>query len=996
MYTQKFSLRRSRMIAVLATLMVCMLAVASQAPAAAQNSMSSGWKLGTLTDAQIHDLVSQMTLPEEIGMVHGANDDTCSTANISPSVQGCVGQAGYNPGAARLGIPPLRYTDGPAGVRLSHQETAMPAPVGLAASFDRGAANLFGTVVGREGRATNQDILLAPMINQVSIPTAGRNFETLGEDPYLMGQLVAPEVQGVQSQGLIATLKHYAMNDFENGRSSTSVSIGEQSLHEMELQAFQSGVDAGAGAVMCAYNRVNDVYSCSNDLLLNQILKGTFGFQGWVMSDWGATHRLSDLINGLDNEMPGVGFFGGGATFNEAALTDAVTNGTPAIPATADFPAVPAISGTQWKAALDGAVFRILTQMNNAGLLEGTQYGSHYTDGTPYVPPRPDLLALQPSDFAAAQSIAEQSAVLLKNDGNTLPLKHTDLFSNGEASGVVVMGPTSVTPYYGGGGSAHVTPYDPVESPYAALVAAAGQGAQISYVPGYDLDGELVPSSVLTAPDTSNPYPNWTLTPADQAFSGQPGLLRQQVTTDAVPSGSQPVLYTGPDAAPDQLDPMVNYTGNSTLPPNTAWRWTGVFTAPTDGDWQLKIFAANQESASLYVDGLSQSARMINMGVFGTAGRFFGGGLPSYDGLTQDNKSHDPSLRLQQAAWTVNFTAGQQIHLDLRLVTGDTDPAQIQLRWVPPDWQSQKIAEAVAAAKSAKKVIFFAYDEGSEGRDRGNNDPAAGMVLPGYQDAVITAVAAANPDTVVVLNTGDPVFMPWANDVKAILEMWYPGQMGGPATADLLLGNANPGGKLPVTFPADATDYPQYDPSCDPSVISNNPPNDGNCPLYPGVYVDSHSYKTIDFTTNGIFVGYRWYDLHNVQPLFEFGHGLSYTQFKFSKLSVQAASDGGIDVSFRVQNVGNMAGDEVPQVYIGPSPDAPSGVQQAVKKLVQFDRVSLAPGHWQDLSLHVSPHELSYWSTAANNWAAGTGLREVMVGASSRDIRLQSSVEVGQ
>jgi beta-glucosidase len=133
-----------------------------------------------------------------------------------------------------------------------------------------------------------------------------------------------------------------------------------------------------------------------------------------------------------------------------------------------------------------------------------------------------------------------------------------------------------------------------------------------------------------------------------------------------------------------------------------------------------------------------------------------------------------------------------------------------------------------------------------------------------------------------------------------------------------------------------------------------------------------------------------------VQPLFEFGHGLSYTQFKFSKLSVQAASDGGIDVSFRVQNVGNMAGDEVPQVYIGPSPDAPSGVQQAVKKLVQFDRVSLAPGHWQDLSLHVSPHELSYWSTAANNWAAGTGLREVMVGASSRDIRLQSSVEVGQ
>jgi beta-glucosidase len=996
MSTHHQSMMITKAIAILIALTMALVPLSSSA--AAPTAANTGWDTGTLTTQNLKDLISQMTLAEEIGMVHGASDSTCSSADVSPWVQGCVGQAGYIPGVARLGIPPLRLTDGPAGVRLSHVETAMPAPVGLAASFSRGLAQLFGTVVGREGRATNQDVLLAPMINQVSIPTAGRNFETLGEDPYLASEMVAPEVTGIQSQGLIATLKHFAMNDFENGRSSTNVSIDEQSLHEMELQAFQSGVQAGAGAVMCAYNRVNDTYSCSNNELLNQILKGLFGFQGWVMSDWGATHRSSDLIAGLDMAMPS-GSTGNG--WADSVLASAVNNGTAPVALTNDFPAVPAITASQWKAALDESVFRILTEMNNAGLLEGTQNGTHYTGGTPYIPPRPNLQALQPEDFAIAQQIAEQSAVLLKNDGNALPLQHVDMFSNGaDNQGVLVMGPTAVAPYTGGGGSAHVTPFDPVVSPYDALVAAAGPGANISYVPGYDLDGQVVPSSALTAPDVSNPYSNWTLTPEDAPFSNQPGLLRQEIATASVPSGSQPVLYSGSDRVPDQLDPMLNYTGNNTLPPNTAWRWTGTFTAPSDGAWQLKIFVANQANSQLFVDGLTSSgfssARKINIGAYPS--------FPSssYAGLSESAKSHDLSApNLEQGTYSVNFTAGQQIHLDLRVVTGSADPTQIQFRWIAPDDQTQSINAAVSAASKAKKVIIFAYDEGTEGSDRGNNNPAIGMQLPGYQDALISAVAAANPNTVVVLNTGDPVFMPWVNQVKAILEMWYPGQMGGPATADLLLGNVDPGGKLPVTFPPDATHFPQYDPNCNPAAISTNPPNDGNCPLYPGVYTPgfisgNHSYKTIDYQTNGIFVGYRWYDKNNVTPLFPFGFGLSYTQFKYSKLSITPTNDGGFDVSFRVQNVGNYTGDEVPQVYVGPSSQVPAGVQQAVKKLVQFDRITLAPGHFQDVTLHVNAQSLSYWSTASNYWVVGAGNRPVMVGSSSRDIQLKGSVAVGQ
>ena len=283
--------------------------------------------------------------------------------------------------------------------------------MGLTATFDRAAALDYGIVVGREGRATNQDVLYAPMINQVAFPTAGRNFETLGEDPYLAGELVAHETRGVQGEGLIVTLKHMAQNDFENSRTNTAIKLDERTLHESELQAFEKGIEEGhAGSIMCAYSRISpsdsgfDTYSCGNKLLLDSIARDTFGFTGWVLTDFGAVHRLSDLLNGLDSAMPngnaagirdepdpgnltdppannnvfaaGAGF-PGGAPGSGKTLTQAVLNGTSAIPVNGNYPPIPATSGAQWAAVLDGAVFHILTSMNRAALLEGTPYGSH-------------------------------------------------------------------------------------------------------------------------------------------------------------------------------------------------------------------------------------------------------------------------------------------------------------------------------------------------------------------------------------------------------------------------------------------------------------------------------------------------------------------------------------------------------------------------------------------------------------------------------------------
>jgi beta-glucosidase len=236
------------------------------------------------------------------------------------------------------------------------------------------------------------------------------------------------------------------------------------------------------------------------------------------------------------------------------------------------------------------------------------------------------------------------------------------------------------------------------------------------------------------------------------------------------------------------------------------------------------------------------------------------------------------------------------------------------------------------------------------------------------------------------LNTGDPVLMPWASKVRSILEMWYPGQEGGPATADLLLGNVNPGGKLPVTFPADATKIPTYDAGCTDTSVN------GNCPLYPGSAQDGHGYRTITALDaqegNGIFQGYRWYDRKGVEPLFPFGHGLSYTQFKYSKLDVRPAADG-LDVSFLVRNVGPRTGDEVTQVYVGAPANAP--VPMADKSLAGFERITLAPGHAQEVTVHVAGRSLSYWSVERHGWVKPSGTRPIYVGSSSRDVRLQSA-----
>ncbi|WNM31887.1 glycoside hydrolase family 3 C-terminal domain-containing protein [Streptomyces sp. Li-HN-5-11] len=787
---------------------------------------------------RLSQLVAGMTLDEKLSFVQGRWDD--------PRQQ-VIGENGYIPGVPRLGIPPLRTTDGPAGTRAAPSSTAMPVPVALASSFDDGLAREFGRVLGRDGRARGMDVVLAPMVNTIRVPYAGRNFESYSEDPLVNSRMVGQEVRGIQDEGLIATTKHFAANNQETDRQSIDVNVGEQALHEVELSGFEAAVKAGTGSVMCSYNKVNGAHSCSNDTLLTSILREQWGFGGWVMSDWNATRATTDILRGLDQDMPGPplvpDYFG-------APLKAAIQDGS--IPVT----------------ALDRSVTRILGTMRRFGLLRCASPRGPVPGCSLPARPRFDAAASN----AVAQRVAEDGAVLLRNKGNALPL------TRGAARDIALIGTPAVAPVIGGRGSSEVNPTT-VTVPREEIVRRAGPGSAVSCHPGVDTIGTVIPGSAL--------------------------------------SGG-----------------AIDHTGDDALTTRT-YDQTRTLTAPEDGDYLINI-RSTLSNRTLTVDGKQVA-----------------------DGHSYRNDT------LTSTSARVRLTAGTH-KIGVR-VEGYHDDAklQVQLTWTPPQAARANLAAAVLAAKKARTAVVFVYDEQTEGADRTT------LALPYDQDALVSAVAKANRNTIVVLNTGGPVTMPWLSSVRSVLEMHYPGQMGGAATARLLFGDAVPGGRLTETFPLDDAH----------TIVSGLPRR------YPGV--DGQE----DYS-EGVFTGHRWYDQKKTKTLFPFGFGLSYTTFSYSDLKVTPRPEG-LRVSFTVKNTGERAGTEVPQIYLGAS-SAVRNAQQPVRKLAGYQKVRLGPDESRRVTITVAERQLQYWDSAADGWVTGAGFRDVWVGSSSRDLPLHRTVALSR
>ena len=702
--------------------------------------------------------VAAMTLDEKLTLVFSYSEpealDKVPEDVVPAAVKAEVhakmipASAGYLPGIPRLEIPGQWFTDASIGIHIDKGRTALPSSMATAASFDPSVAESGGKMVASEARLTGFNILLAGGVNLAREPRNGRNFEYVGEDPLLAGEMGGAAIRGIQSMHIVSTLKHFAINNQETHRKTVNATISTEAMRQSELLAFELALEKGNPAsVMCSYNLINGFWGCENDYLLNRTLKRDWKYKGYVMSDWGGVHSTVDAANnGLDQftGYPCCGMVG--AYFAPKYFKPALASGQIAM------------------ARLDDMVTRILTGVYASGA---------YDD-----PPVVGAIDFA-KDFQVSQNAAEQSFVLLKNEGNPLPLKN--------ARAIAVIGGHADKGVMTGGGSANV-------------MAVGG---------------------------------------------------------NAVP-GLEPVNWPGP-----------------------------VMFMPSSPLTELK-----QELP---------------------------GAAISYD-------------------------------------------------------DGADIARAVEAAKKADVAIVFVTKFNTEAID-------GVLELDGNQDQLVAAVAKANPNTIVVSQSGGAFLMPWIGEVKAVLHAFYPGAAGGKAIARVLAGKVNPSGHLPISFPAG------NDQLAHPVIAGIDLPD--------SMAADA-KYATDITYDEGAAIGYKWYDVKGTKPLFAFGHGLSYTQFATSDLKV--ALDGKtLTVSFVVKNTGKVAGKAVPQVYVAPA-DYKSAGWEAPKRLVGFFKVALKPGEKRIISLTAAPRLLATYLTAANSWQIKEGTYRIMLGQASDslvqtvDVRLPATI----
>jgi beta-glucosidase len=851
----------------------------------------------------------------------GTRDDRALIAGLSiaQKVALLTGADSWRiPGCPAIGLRPIVTSDGPAGVRgLTKDErkpsSSLPCPSALGATWDRDLVYELAAALGREARSKSVDVLLAPTINLMRTPLGGRGFECFAEDPVLTSVLAVAYVRGVQDAGVAATPKHFVGNDSETRRWIYDARIPEHVLRELYLVPFEACVrDGGALLVMAAYNSVNGASMTENVPLLRDLLKGEWGFDGVVTSDWHAARStLATALATLDLSMPGPD--GPWGDLLAAAVQDALIS----------------------EELLDDKVLRLLRLARLVGALESpatdhastdhgsTDHGSTGDGSADYGRAKDGRAkdagpAASDSPGTVEASLLRRAAaatfVLLRNEHGALPI---DPAATGS---VTVVGPNAFWPTIQGGGSAGVVPAS-MSTPATAIQAALAGQAEVRAVVGCHTweSVPLPPHGALRDP-----------------VSDAPGVRLEFHGADGA------VLVTEHRASS-------SLTWWDSVPPEIGWGKSGRIVL-------LASFRAAQSGPHLMgASGIGDLTLSLDDEI-----------------LVRETTSvpDDPveaMTRPGEARAQVWLDAGVRVRLRLELspAADGAGPLGIRLGIVPAANPEALLAEASAAAAGSDAAIVIvgsAELTESEGFDR------ATLALPGLQDELVRQVAAVNPRTIVVVNSGMPVLMPWADDVRAIVYAWLPGQAMGEALADVLLGVAEPGGRLPVTLPVAEADCP---------VLEAFPDDDGAL-LY----------------SEGLLIGYRGYDASGTDPRYPFGHGLGYTTWEYESLEGggELAAGNDLELTVTVRNTGARAGKEVVQAYVAGPPGEPG---RPVRALAAFGSAIAEPGGAAEVRLRVPARAFARWDEQAGGWIWPEGRFEVNVGRSARDLRLTTEVNSG-
>jgi len=808
-----------------------------------------------IVEQNVEAMLAKLTLEEKVSLVHASGKFHINAID-------------------RVGIPEMWLSDGPHGVRhqinrhdwnsagwTDDHATYLPHLTSVAASWDKNIAALHGQVLGAEARERKKDFILGPGVNLARLPLYGRNFEYMGEDPILAAKLVVPQIKAIQKNDVAATVKHYALNTQELNRTGVNAKPDERTLREVYLPAFEASVkEANVLGMMGAYNEYYGTNANQSKHLVMDILKGEWGYQGVLLTDWNVDINTYDAaMYGLDLEM-----------------------GT-AVPSYDEYflaqPLLKAIqAGEIPEAVLDDKVRRILRVQYTIGM---------------YDPKRLPGQRNTKEHQQAARKIAAEGVVLLKNDvvnaRAVLPLDQKNI------KNILVLGPNADKKHGSGGGSSEVKSLYEI-TPLAGLQAQLGDDVNITVM--------RARSSVL-APIASDYVVSrhWTGTPAwnisyfkDQARSE---LIEESWIVDS--------KFSSKDAEHRQFVTMKA---------------------------KIKPLESGQHQLKLSADGKV---------------------IVKIDGKTIiDTADSDDILSSVPALLTADKEYNFEIQYDG--VKGFT------LGWDAPGNLFTDEIEYLAAAKAADAVIYFGGL--SHGDDRESID-RTDMKLPNSQDEIISKLLAVNEKTVVFLVAGSAVEMPWADKAKAIVWGWYGGMEAGHAFTDVLFGEVNPSGKLPITLP---------------EKLEHTAP----------IALNDYNAKE-SLYTEGVFIGYRWFEQQKIKPTFSFGHGLSYTSFSVTdiKLSAKQLKPGeSLTVTAQVTNIGDVAGAEVVQLYLH---DTKASVDRPAKELKGFDKVYLRPGETKQVKMMLNQRDLSFWDTQSNDWLAEPGEFKVMLGTSLDNISLTES-----